>query len=354
MKYLKLTLTLIIVAVLFYLFLRNIDFGEVMAIIKGINPLFPLFFLLGLMLQFVIRGYRWGILLHAHKKDISLGNLYNYTVIGFLISTLLPGRVGEPARGILLAAEEGFSKSAGLASVVLERLIDVCMILFLFISALFFIPPERSPLLQQFKIPALIMLPVVLFIFLFFYLINIPAVFAHVEKLIHFCARILPSRLRARAAAFLSEFIKSLQLKLPFLRFIQLFFASLLVWIYQIPLYWILLKGFEFGKTIPLLEVIPYFGIIVAAAAVPTPGMAGSFDAASRHGLEQLFGAPSNPAAAYTLLAHFLIIISILLPGFIALWHKGVNLKTIRQMNVHSGKNTARPINEKNAEINKD
>ena len=44
MKYVKIILIVVIVGVLLYFFLQNINFGEVMSIIKGLNPIYPIVF----------------------------------------------------------------------------------------------------------------------------------------------------------------------------------------------------------------------------------------------------------------------------------------------------------------------
>lgn len=332
MKYLRALLTVLIVAVLLYFFLQNVNFKEVVSIIKGINPLYPVVFFLGLYLQYYIRAYRWGIILGTHKKNISFWNLYHYTLIGFFISTLIPGRVGEPARGILLAADENINKSYGLASVVIERLIDILMIVLFFIVSLFFLDPLKFPLLQTIKGPAFIALPFILFIFLLFYLINLEKAFAYFEQFTRFCGKLIPSRFREKVISFIIDFVKGLRIKLTSGDFVKLIISSVFVWLIQIPFYWFLLKGFSFGQEVSFFATMPYFSIIVLSAAVPTPGMAGSFDAASRLTLEQLYQAPSAQATAYTLLAHFLIIAVMIIPGLVSVWAKGVNLKTIRSI----------------------
>ena len=80
------------------------------------------------------------------------------------------------------------------------------------------------------------------------------------------------------------------------------------------------------------METVPYFCVIVASASIPTPGMAGSFDAASKLTLNQLYGVETNAAAAYTLLAHFLILAVMIIPGLIAFWSKGIHMQTIKEM----------------------
>jgi uncharacterized protein (TIRG00374 family) len=332
MKYAKILLIIALIAVLLFFFLKNVSFKEVYNIISSVNLVYPIVFLLGLYAQFYVRAYRWGLILKTHKDNIPLFTLYSYTVIGFFLSSLIPGKVGEPAKGILLAGEEKISRSYGLASVVLERLIDMLMMFLLFIISLFFIDDSISPLLVKLKTIAYFALPVLLFILILFFLLNTGKVFNYVERIIRLFARVLPVRLRERATAFALNFVKGLRLDLSFFGFVKLFFASLMVWLFLIPFYWFLMKGFDFGADITLFETIPYFCVIVASAAIPTPGMAGSFDAASRLGLEELCGAATNPAAAYTILAHFLILMVMVIPGSVAAWRKGISMQTIKEI----------------------
>ncbi|MCP4148222.1 MAG: flippase-like domain-containing protein [bacterium] len=348
MRYLKIFLIIGLVAVLLYFFLQNVDFSEVTAIIKGVNPIYPIVFFLGLFLQYFIRAYRWGILLRPHKKKISLFTLYNYTVIGFFINILIPGRIGEPARGILLAEEEKINKSYGLASIFLERLIDINMIVLLFLVSLFFIRTGNLPLLAQLKKASYIVLPVMLMIFPLLYLVNTAKVFGYVERIVHFFSKIFPARMRERAVLFTLDFIKGLRLELSLLDFIKLSISSAMVWIALVPVYWFLMLGFQFGSGVGILESIPYLSLVVASAAIPTPGMAGSLDAASRHGLEKLYGVGTNEAAAYTILAHFLIIAVMFFPGLLALWTKGLKLNRIRHI---KDENTEENTNESTNEI---
>ncbi|UCH94894.1 MAG: flippase-like domain-containing protein [Candidatus Aminicenantes bacterium] len=331
MKLLKLLLLIVIVGLLLYFSIKDIQFQKVMDEISRVKLIYPVVFLLGIYLQFFIRAYRWGILLKPYKNKIPMVTLYNYIVIGFLLN-LIPGKIGEPARGILLAGEEKISRSYGLASVVLERLIDSLMIVLLFLVSLFFVKDNPSPLLNKLKETSFIIFPIILLFFLLFYLLNRERVFIHVEKMIRFISRILPGKIRERAVLFGLNFVKGLRLNLSFYNYMKLLLSSIIVWLFLIPFYWFLMQGFEFGADVSMVETVPYFSIIVVSAAVPTPGMAGSFEWASRHGLEQLHLAEPNPAFAYTVLAHLLILTAMVIPGLAAFWIKRINMKAVRDI----------------------
>lgn len=333
MKYLKYFLILSLVGILLYFFFRNVNFRQVYDSISSINPIYPLVFLLGLYAQFFIRGYRWGIILYPHKNRISLMTLYHYTVIGFFLDAIIPGKIGEPAKGILLAKEENIGRSVGLASVVLERLIDTLMIALFFLVSLFFIRDTTSPLLLKLKIAAYFIFPILVLFLLLFYFLNTEKAFVYVAKIIRFLAKVLPHKTRERAVSFGLNFVKGLRLNLSFLNYMKLLVSSIVVWLFLVPFYWFLMQGFEFGPGISMMETIPYFSIIVLSAAVPTPGMAGSFDIASKQVLiSSTYNVHLNEAVAYTVLAHFLILVVMVIPGVISFWAKGISMKTIRNI----------------------
>ncbi len=337
MKYFKYVIILILVFVLLYFFFQNVDFDMVFKIIKNVNPIYIVIFLFGLYTQFYVRAFRWGILFRPYKKNISILNLYHYTLIGMLINIVIPGRVGEPTRGILIAKEEGVKSGTGLATIVVERMIDFLMIIVLFFVSLLFIDSGRSKFLGELKSVAVLLVPVVIAVFLMFYLINIPAVYRLTERVLRFIFRLVPERSRGKVTDFFLNFIEGLKMKLGFWDSVKLLFYSVLVWVYLVPFYWFLMQGFRFGSSVSLLDSVPYFSLIVMSAAIPTPGMAGSLDAASKHGLLELYKNQAgqsvvsvNEAAAFTILVHALIIMVIMIPGFISFYSKGLKLSSVK------------------------
>lgn len=330
MRYLKFLIVLSIIAILLVFFFQNVDFTEVITIIKNINLIYPLLFIIGTFSQFLLRAYRWGIILKPYKNKIPFSSLFKFSIIGAFINIIVPGRVGEPAKGILLAKEEGIKKSYGLASVLLERLIDFLMIVLLFLVSLFFIKDNNSQLLGSLKVISFYLLPIILLIFSFFYLINLKRVFFYFEKIIFLFVKIFPVKIREKVTNFILNFVKGLRIKLSFFEFLKLLSSSMMVWLIVIPFYWILLKGFDIN--ISFFETIPFFSIIVVAASVPTPGMAGSLDAGSKLALTKLFLVSSEKAVAFTLLFHFTIIIFTVITGLIALIMQGYNIKSLKEL----------------------
>jgi len=330
MRYLRILLIILISVLLLVFFFKDVNFEEVGKIVSSINPLYPLAFFFGAFLQYVVRAYRWGIILKAYKKEkIPLLTLYNFTAIGFFLN-LLPGRLGEPARGILLAQEEKIEKSFGLASVVVERLIDFVMMILIFLLSLFFLRNNDSLLLTQIKQVSFYLLPVLVAFFFLFYFLNFPRIFSFVERVVKFCAKILPQRLRDATVRFILNFLKGLKLNLPAREYVKLIFSSAAVWIVVIYFYWILIQGFSMDIT--FYETIPYFSILVVFAAIPTPGMTGTIDMGSKLGLTQLYNVPSDLAVAFTLLVHAQLLITWVVLGLAAFWMQGLSFNVLKRI----------------------
>jgi len=330
MKFFRGAAIALLTAGLLVLFFRNIDFPRVWELVRHIHPAYLLLFALGLLLQQLLRGYRWAILLRPRKASIRIATLVNFTLIGFLINTLLPGRIGEPARGILVARKEGIKSAHGLASVVIERLIDAVVVVCLFLISLLFLKHSASPIIASLRQVAILLLPLILATFALFYFINRPGGFTWASKQITRLAGLFPANRRQRFSGAILHFIEGLRLQLKPMDFLRLTASSFAIWLIVIPVYWFMFR--PLGIDASLLEALTYYCILAAAASIPTPGMAGSLDAASRLTLVGILGVDLNRAVAYTLVMHVLIILVLALAGFAALASEGVKLKGIRRI----------------------
>ncbi|OYW00242.1 MAG: hypothetical protein B7X11_04660, partial [Acidobacteria bacterium 37-65-4] len=80
---------------------------------------------------YTFRAWRWQALL-APIGGASFRNSFRITVIGFTASNLLPGRLGEVLRPYLVSKVEPVSAAAALATVLIERLLDLGTVMLLF------------------------------------------------------------------------------------------------------------------------------------------------------------------------------------------------------------------------------
>jgi hypothetical protein len=314
-----------------WLFINRINFNEIKSIWWSTPILYPILFLLLALPQYCVRAYRWGLLLRPFKRQIAFTGLLNFTLIGFMISYLLPGRLGEIARPVLLAEKEKIKKSQAIATIINERLFDLLTVLLLLVLYLVCGLGQPSPILLKLKAWAILLLPLVFLIFALITLANSKKFFPKTEQLIHRLSRVLPAKIRARVSAAAVHFIKALHLNLGWMGIAQVFFFSLLHWGIILISFWVLMRGFP-GIALDLPSTIPFLAVVFVSAAVPTPGMAGSLDLAAKYALVGLFGIQEKTAVAFTILFHFLVLAFPIVLGLAAFWRKGLNFKTIGRM----------------------
>ena len=80
-----------------------------------------------LLIDLVVRAARWRRLL-APVQDVSFGATFAYLLIGYLANNVLPARLGELVRSHYLGDREGMSRATALGTVVVERIVDVAVV----------------------------------------------------------------------------------------------------------------------------------------------------------------------------------------------------------------------------------
>lgn len=119
--------TLLLGLLLLWLFARQVNWREAFALLAQIGPV-P--FLIYVAINCAIALFfanRWWLLLRGMGVRIPFGRLAIYRMIGATISLLTPGPQfgGEPAQVWLLARRGGVASSQAIASVALDRLLEL-------------------------------------------------------------------------------------------------------------------------------------------------------------------------------------------------------------------------------------
>jgi hypothetical protein len=119
--------------------LHTFDMAEVGRALLAANYLYLLPLIALVVVNFALRALRWGTLF----RDTSTPrwtDLFVAMMIGYLGNNILPARAGELVRAYVLGKRSGSSKSKALATVMVERVVDLLVVLFLFPVLLFFYP----------------------------------------------------------------------------------------------------------------------------------------------------------------------------------------------------------------------
>lgn len=169
--------------VLILMFVFLIDWGEFKGSLVAISPSVILLMVLLTILPLTTRSLAWRSLL---DRQVTFRDAFFGENIGYLSNNLLPFRIGEIARGILLAEKVSGGFAAVLPSIFVERLIDISYAALTLLIAIPFVVSE------SWMIPTVLLSLVVVvvgFLFLFISLKKSELI----ERWIHSLLRKIPT-----------------------------------------------------------------------------------------------------------------------------------------------------------------
>jgi glycosyltransferase 2 family protein len=315
---------------LFAWFLSHANLASVWTQVKRarIDLLVAGFF--AVILTYVIRAWRWQYLLHPIGPT-RFRTAFRTTVIGFAALGVLPARAGDVLRPYLLARQEGLLVSATLATIVMERVLDLIAVLALLALYVWGIadPGALPPaLLRGIEVSSALAGAVAIA------LMGVMWVLAtHPERiggLVFAMARVLPhavaDRLAGLARTFSGGFAAAREPRA---------LAAAVAW--SFPL-WLTIAAEAWLVTIAFDIAMPFSGtfllqaLLVIGVAVPTPGAVGSYHEAYRIGVTTFFGAPEDTAVAAAIVTHAISYFPVVLTGIVFMAQDGLSFGRIKAL----------------------
>jgi len=333
------TAVLLLTAGLLYFFFRSVDFGDVLRNLTNIRLPFFILMILMIPLHLITRGMRWKYLLQHEKKKTSLYNRAAANSVGFTVSLIFPGRIGELIKPLYLARKEKMSKGFVIGTVVVERIFDIftmCFLLGLFLAAkplyssFFHIDEQISEKLKFWGIfgSVFAITLLLLTLSLYFFKGKTVAVFRWV-------LRPLPERFSGKILELVEEFIHGLKFFHSLGHLLKFTAWSFIVWMGIILYYWVAFLAYDIRQ--PYFLLFPFTFMIMVGASIPTPGMVGGFHYFSKLGLTSLYGVDPNLATSITLVIHSFQVIVTCLIGYVILSREGLSLFQVREIGEESG-----------------
>jgi uncharacterized protein (TIRG00374 family) len=243
--------------------------------------------------------------------------------MGFAASFLLPGRVGELLRPYALAKKEGLNPAAAMATIIVERLFDLCTVLLLFAFAIFVAGSAVPREIQMAGLAGAAAAAAgmgVLFV-----------IAGHPERLARWAEQLtrwLPGRIGNVVHHLVRTFVEGLRVMRSPMDLVWSFVWSVPLWL-SIAL-GILWTSWAFGLTMTLPGAFLVVGYLTVGVAVPTPGAAGGFHYFYKLAATQLFGAEESVAAAAAIVLHLVTFVPVTLLGMFYMWQDGVSLGQVR------------------------
>ena len=302
----KLAISLAIGGVCLWLAARQVDATELGHALSRFDTryLVPLV-LISLLIQ-VSRAVRWKIELQPLAR-LPFVLLWEVIAVAYMMINVLPFRLGEPVRPVLLSWKTKLEIPAIVGNWVFEKMLDTAaMVLFIHIALVSNDLPHWANKASAFSLTAFLGL-----------LILVVGFWLRGESFFQATVgRILPDKPRAWLHHVLISARKGLQI-LPDRKLVAAaFVATLVVWFLPILSIYVLILGFGFD--LPFAAALVVFVAIGVGTALPTPpGMFGIFQIAAVVALG-LFDIPKAEALAYGILLNAVQFLTLVAQGLVA------------------------------------
>lgn len=265
---------------------------------------------------------------------MSFYNRFAANAVGFTVSLIFPGRLGELVRPLYLAQKEKMKRGFVVGTVVVERIFDIftmCFLLGLFLvskpfySSYFQAKEEAYSNLHLLGIAGLAVATFLLIVSLSLYFFREKAF-----SIIAFFLKPFPQRISQKALELFNEFIQGLKFFHSLGNLLMYILLSFVVWLCIIFFFWIFF--FAYNISVPFFFLFPYVFLIGVGASIPTPGMVGGFHYFSRLALTSLFSIDTNLAVGMTIVIHAIQVVMTCLIGYAILWKEGISLLQIKRL----------------------
>jgi uncharacterized protein (TIRG00374 family) len=254
------------------------------------------------------------------------------TAVGYAAITLLPARMGDILRPVLLAKRDRFPVSAGLASILTERVFDLWTVVLFFLVFLIW-PPVMANLdadaianlrllrLSGYGVGVGLAVGTALLLGLFRFQDRF------VQLLARPFTRFAPGW-KEPFANFLNHFLDGLRVLQRPRDLLATMTVSFVLWY---VIFWqVKVTLLAFHLDMPLRVAFLLVTLAVIGLAIPTPGGVGGFHKATQVGLTMFFGVELNLATAIAIVYHAICFVPITIIGLACLPAVGMKLRDMR------------------------
>jgi hypothetical protein len=275
-----------------YLLFREVDLDELSSQIRGADYRWMSVIIITYPLSMLARAWRFKRIM---KVNLHFWRCFHITNIGYLFNIMLPFRLGELVRVLLIRREPDQSAGAGLSGVSLERLFDLMFALTCVGVGLALLPESSSlPRETTSSLAFLILVTAVGIVLVLF----APRTHPYLVRLARFVFRPLPDAIGEKLVTFGEDTLESLRVISEPKRLLEVLFWSAMTWTTYVSFFYIgLLAFFENAPPIGMGFLVTGF-VAVGIAAPSLPGAIGVFQAAAVLALTTA-GYETGPATGY-------------------------------------------------------
>ena len=294
----KLWVGLLVGALCLYLAFRKVDFGQMWVSLKSANYWVLLPAALIVFFSHFLRAFRWRYLLDPVKR-VNTPSLFSALIIGYGANMIVPAHLGEFLRAYVLSQKHKIPMGSVLATIVMERIIDVFSLLVLMFLAVLIYPfPDWVVKSGYIMFAAALGL----FVFLVFYKKSSD----RADILLHIILRPVPERIGSRIRRSTERFFSGI---LPLKRrgdYVAVVLLSVCIWICYGFVFHVCFQAFDFIEAfrLPWYAGLILLVITTISVVVPSsPGYVGPYHYLCQVSLA-MFAVPESPALSYAAVVH--------------------------------------------------
>ncbi len=298
---------------LFWLAYKELDTESILQSLKEAN-LWWIFLSLFLgLLSHISRAMRWQILLETAEKKTGFLNTFFAVMVMYIANMAFP-RLGELSRCSIMTKYEKLSFSKTLGTVVLERIIDMFVLLLLafivfviqFQDITSFLIANISQKSRSFDMLKLIWLMVIIAA------IGLVGIYLLFFKLKHW-------RISKKITAFLISFWDGMKTVAQMKKKAAFIFHSLFIFLMYYLMLYISFFAFDFTKDLDPLIALTVFVLASFGMVAPVPGGIGAWHFMVYETLA-IYGVAVNPdGAAFAFAVHGVSTVFLIVMGFLSL-----------------------------------
>ena len=273
------------------------------------------------LISYLFRAMRWRYLIRS-VKEVKTVDLFSPLMVGFM-GNMLPARAGEFIRAYLLSRKEKISFSASFATIFIERLFDLSLVLLLLVFVLLFMPEvfisghsaSGHQMLDKIKVFGIISFSLCLFIFMFSVLLQYKSDWT--MKILRLLVKPFPEKWGEKICRLANSFSEGLMILRDKHGFFATVTLSFMIWstfvLTYYPLYW----AFNIQAELPAISSLVVLCLTVAIfiTVAPTPGFLGSYHLGCVTALHGIFGIQKAVALSYGIIAWLVVMGSTVIIG---------------------------------------
>lgn len=290
-----------------------------------------------ILATYVGRALRWEVMLRPLTNRVEMWRLFVATCIGFT-AVVLFGRAGEPVRPYLIARKEGVSFSSQIAAWLVERILDLLMVLLIFGIALTQISRsgiQPGPRIQS-ALEAAGVLAGITGALSLALLLGLRHFRGSIRTRLLEALSFLPHVLHERVSRFLHAFEEGMQ-STQRQSYVWLLVAYTVVeWLVVAGSFFCVFRAFPATAGMHVTDVVIALGFVCFGSVLQIPGVGGGMQIATVLVLTEFYGVSLEAASGIALVLWIITFVVIVPLGLVLAFHEGIKWRSLRHIDESS------------------